>query len=49
MNWFVKCLRQYADFSGRARRTEYWMFTLFNFIFSFVLGFVLAFIGLGIL
>ncbi|MBQ5710127.1 MAG: DUF805 domain-containing protein [Alistipes sp.] len=49
MNWFVKCLKQYADFSGRARRTEYWMFTLFNFIFSFVLGFVLAFIGLGFL
>jgi len=22
-------MRQYADFSGRARRKEYWMFTLF--------------------
>lgn len=49
MNWFLKCLNQYADFSGRARRTEYWMFALFNFIFSFVLGFVLAIIGLGFL
>jgi uncharacterized membrane protein YhaH (DUF805 family)/DNA-directed RNA polymerase subunit RPC12/RpoP len=33
MKWFLKCLRQYADFSGRARRKEYWMFVLFNFIF----------------
>ena len=30
-------MKQYADFEGRARRTEYWMFTLFNFIFSLVL------------
>lgn len=29
MYWFIKCLKQYADFSGRARRKEYWMFTLF--------------------
>ena len=29
-------MSQYADFSGRARRTEYWMFTLFNIIFGFV-------------
>jgi uncharacterized membrane protein YhaH (DUF805 family) len=34
MKWYLKCLKQYADFSGRARRTEYWMFGLFNLIFS---------------
>jgi uncharacterized membrane protein YhaH (DUF805 family) len=34
MNWYLKCLKQYADFSGRARRKEYWMFFLFNFIFA---------------
>ncbi len=34
MKWYLKVLSQYADFSGRARRTEYWMFVLFNFIFS---------------
>lgn len=27
-------MRQYADFSGRARRKEYWMFALFNLIFA---------------
>jgi len=30
MEWYLKVLKQYADFSGRARRTEYWMFYLFN-------------------
>ena len=36
MNWYLKVLKQYADFSGRARRKEYWMFVLFNFIFVIV-------------
>ncbi len=40
MNWYLKCLKQYADFSGRARRKEYWMFVLFNMIIAFVLGFI---------
>jgi uncharacterized membrane protein YhaH (DUF805 family) len=30
MNWYIDVLRRYAQFDGRARRTEYWMFTLFN-------------------
>jgi len=47
MNWYLKCLKQYADFGGRARRKEYWMFFLFNFIFSFVLGFIDGFLGLA--
>ena len=36
MNWYIKVLKKYAVFSGRARRKEYWMFFLFNFIFSLV-------------
>lgn len=34
MNWYLKVLKQYADFKGRASRKEYWMFFLFNVIFS---------------
>lgn len=30
MNWCVKVLTQYSDYSGRARRTEFWMFTLIS-------------------
>ena len=26
IDWFVKCLKNYANFSGRARRKEYWFF-----------------------
>ena len=36
MNWYLKVLKQYADFKGRARRKEYWMFVLFNMIFAIV-------------
>lgn len=28
---------QYANFSGRARRSEYWYFVLFNFVVTLVL------------
>lgn len=42
MRWFFKCLRHYADFSGRAGRTEYWMFTLFSVIFSCLLPLLIA-------
>jgi uncharacterized membrane protein YhaH (DUF805 family) len=31
MNWYLAVLKKYAEFNGRARRTEYWMFQLFNF------------------
>ena len=37
MKWFFKCLKQYADFGGRARRKEYWWFTLINAIIMLVL------------
>ena len=33
MNYYLNVLRNYASFSGRARRKEYWMFVLFNNIF----------------
>jgi uncharacterized membrane protein YhaH (DUF805 family) len=52
MNWYLKVLKNYTNFSGRARRKEYWMFTLFNVIFAVsamlvdnLLG--LAFEGIG--
>jgi uncharacterized membrane protein YhaH (DUF805 family) len=34
MNYYLHVLRNYATFSGRARRAEYWMFVLFNMIFA---------------
>jgi len=37
MNWYLEVLKKYAEFSGRARRKEYWYFFLFNIIVSVVL------------
>ena len=30
MDWYLKALGQYANFSGRAGRREFWIFTLVN-------------------
>lgn len=38
MNYFIYCLKNYTTFTGRARRSEYWFFVLFNFIFSMSAG-----------
>ena len=35
----------FADFNGRARRKEYWMFFLCNFVVSLVLGIVMGLIS----
>lgn len=41
MKWYLKVIRDnYANFKGRARRKEYWMFTLFNIIFLYALMFI---------
>ncbi|HSK59168.1 MAG TPA: DUF805 domain-containing protein [Actinomycetospora sp.] len=45
MQWYLKVLKQYADFNGRARRTEFWMFVLFNAIAWVVLALVDVLIG----
>jgi uncharacterized membrane protein YhaH (DUF805 family) len=41
-------LTQYVGFSGRARRSEYWWFALFNVILSFVASLLDAAIGASI-
>ena len=32
MEWMLMPLKRYADFSGRSRRKEYWMFVLFQML-----------------
>ncbi len=48
MHWMILPFKRYAEFSGRSRRMEYWMFTLLNVLVMGVL-FVLVFgtAGLG--
>jgi uncharacterized membrane protein YhaH (DUF805 family) len=38
MQWYLKVLRQYVDFEGRARRTEYWMYILVTVGIAIVLA-----------
>ncbi|MFC6168875.1 DUF805 domain-containing protein [Acinetobacter terrestris] len=36
IDWFVKGLKNYANFKGRARRKEYWFFVLCQFLLIFI-------------
>ncbi len=38
MKYYFAVFQKYAQFSGRARRSEYWYFFLFSLIVSFILG-----------
>ena len=40
MNWYRKVMTQYVDFSGRARRKEYWMYFLVYFLITLLCGVV---------
>ena len=43
MEWYLKVMRDnYANFKGRARRKEYWMFTLFFTLFLIASIFIMA-------
>ncbi|MBS7807552.1 DUF805 domain-containing protein [Variovorax sp. PCZ-1] len=38
----VTCLTKYVDFDGRASRSEFWWFSLFQFLTVVVLSFVMS-------
>lgn len=48
MNWYLQALRNYADFKGRSRRSEFWFFALYNVLvlIAFKLAYVIS-IGAG--
>ena len=47
MEWFMMALRKYAEFTGRARRKEYWFFILFYILIAIGLSFIDKALGLG--
>ena len=49
MEWMLMPLKRYAQFSGRSRRKEYWMFMLFVIIVSVLIGIVEGILGLNTL
>lgn len=38
IQWFAKCFRHYVDFSGRARRKEYWYYQLCSIGIIFIIN-----------
>jgi len=48
MEWMLLPLKRYAEFSGRSRRQEYWMFILFTVLGGFVLSLSDKVLGLEI-
>jgi uncharacterized membrane protein YhaH (DUF805 family) len=38
VEWYRMVWQKYAQFDGRSRRTEYWMFALINLLISMALG-----------
>lgn len=47
MEWMLLPLKRYADFSGRSRRKEFWMFALGVFIAEIVVSIVERVLGLS--
>lgn len=47
VDWMLMPLRRYADFNGRSRRKEYWMFLLGVLIVAIVLGIIEGVLGLN--
>jgi uncharacterized membrane protein YhaH (DUF805 family) len=45
MQWYTDVLKKYVQFSGRARRKEFWMFVLISTIISIILSFIDRLIG----
>ncbi len=45
--WYLRCIRNYVTFSGRARRKEYWMFVLFSVLIGMAIS--LAEVSMGLI
>jgi|GEM_PF-413021 len=41
--YFTKCMKNYVNFKGRARRREYWGFVLFSSLIAFGIALVIGF------
>ncbi len=46
MEWYIRVWQRYAEFSGRSRRREYWMFTLIHSVIILVL--CIGIVGFGL-
>ncbi|MDR3263352.1 MAG: DUF805 domain-containing protein [Clostridiales bacterium] len=42
MKWYFNVIKNYVNFKGRARRKEYWMFFLVNYLINMALGIAIS-------
>lgn len=49
LDWYKKVLANYAVFNGRARRKEYWYFSMISLLMMVVVSFIGGIIGKGAL
>ena len=50
MEWYLKVMKEsYSNFNGRARRKEYWMWTLFYCIFIVIASVLDGIIGIDLM
>lgn len=45
MEWMLMPLKRYAEFSGRSRRMEYWMWVVFQFLIGIAFWIIMAAVG----
>lgn len=45
MEWMIMPLKRYAEFSGRSRRKEYWMFVLLQMLILIPVAFLAILMG----
>lgn len=49
MNYYLDVLKKYVEFTGRARRKEYWMFVLISFLISIAISLIGHVVGIPLL
>lgn len=47
LNYYVGCFKNYANFNGRARRKEYWSFSLISWVVSLLISWIAGALHLG--
>ncbi len=47
MDWYLKAVRGFLDFKGRAQRKEYWFYILFYVLFAIVVSMADNLLGLA--
>lgn len=48
MSYYINVFKNYTNFAGRARRREYWMYTLFTLVAGLILLIIDGMIGINL-